>query len=131
MAETLEEFRGQYRYNLLADNWREFLARTPPVNQWDDHEVTNNWYPGETLDDDRYRVRDVDVLARRASRAFHEYLPISPGRRDGAGRIYRVLRYGAMLDVFVLDMRSPRTRTPPTASQRATAACSGRSRRRG
>jgi alkaline phosphatase D len=43
VAETLDEFRGQYKYNLLADNWREFLAGTPQLNQWDDHEVTNNW----------------------------------------------------------------------------------------
>lgn len=106
VAETLDEFRGQYKYNLMADNWRRFLGRTPQVNQWDDHEVTNNWYPGETLDDDRYRVRDVDVLARRGARAFHEYLPVAAPRRDSAGRIYRVIHYGPLLDVFVLDMRS-------------------------
>jgi alkaline phosphatase D len=106
VAETLDEFRGQYKYNLLADNWRRFLARTPQVNQWDDHEVTNNWYPGETLEDDRYTVRDVDVLAARASRAFHEYVPVAPARRDDEGRIYRVLHYGPLLDVFVLDMRT-------------------------
>ena len=106
VAETLDEFRGQYKYNLLADNWRRFLAGTPQVNQWDDHEVLNNWYPGEVLDDSRYTERDVDVLAARASRAFHEYVPIAPGNRDSAGRIYRVMHYGPLLDLFVLDMRS-------------------------
>jgi alkaline phosphatase D len=110
VAETLEEYRGQYKYNLLADNWRRFLARTPQVNQWDDHEVTNNWYPGETLDDDRYTVRDVDTLAARAARAFHEYVPVAPARRDDHGRIYRVLHYGPLLDVFVLDMRTYKDR---------------------
>lgn len=115
VAETLAEFRGQFRYNLLADNWRRFLAQTPQVNQWDDHEVTNNWYPGEVLDDPRYRVKDVDVLAARAYQAFHEYLPISPVRRDGAGRIYRRIPYGPLLDVFVLDMRS--AKDPNTANR--------------
>jgi alkaline phosphatase D len=106
VAETLDEFRGQFKYNLLADNWRAFLARTAQVNQWDDHEVTNNWYPGEILDDERYTESDVDVLAARAARAFHEYVPIAPTRRDAAGRIYRVIPYGPLLDVFVLDMRT-------------------------
>jgi alkaline phosphatase D len=106
VAETLDEFRGQFKYNLLADNWREFLSRTAQVNQWDDHEVTNNWYPGEILVDSRYTETSVDVLAGRASQAFHEYLPIAPAKRDGAGRIYRVIRYGPLLDLFVLDMRS-------------------------
>ncbi len=36
VAQTLDEFRGQFRYNLMADNWREFLTRTPQINQWDD-----------------------------------------------------------------------------------------------
>lgn len=122
VAETLDEFRGQYKYNLLADNWRRFLARTPQVNQWDDHEVTNNWYPGEVLDDSRYTVKDVDVLAERASRAFHEYVPIAPTGRDSAGRIYRVLRYGPLLDVFVLDMR---TYKDPNTANRETVADGG------
>ncbi len=118
VAETLAEFRGQYRYNLLADNWRAFLARTPQVNQWDDHEVTNNWYPGEVLADPRYTVTDVDMLAARGSRAFHEYVPIAPTRRDGAGRIYRRIPYGPMVDVFVLDMRTHKD--PNTANRETT-----------
>ncbi|NEE01869.1 alkaline phosphatase D family protein [Phytoactinopolyspora halotolerans] len=106
VAETLDEFRGQYAYNLTADNWREFLARTPQINQWDDHEVVNNWYPGEILEDDRYTEKNVDVLAARARQAFFEYLPISPTYADGAGRVYRRIKYGPLLDVFVLDMRT-------------------------
>ncbi len=106
VAETLAEFRGQFRYNLEADNWRAFLARTPLVAQWDDHEVVNNWYPGEVLTDPRYTERRVDVLAARARRAFHEYLPVAATSPDPEGRIYRVLHLGPLLDLFVLDMRS-------------------------
>ncbi len=110
VAETLDEYRGNYRYNLLDENLRRFAAEVPQVNQWDDHEVVNNWYPGEILDDPRYTERRVDVLAARAARAFHEYTPIAP-REDG--RIYRVLRHGPLLDVFVLDMRTYRNANSP------------------
>jgi alkaline phosphatase D len=106
VAETLTEYRGQYAYNLLDDNLRRFAAHVPQVNQWDDHEVLNNWYPGEILDDPRYAEKRVDVLAARAGRAFHEWVPIAPGSRDGEGRIYRKRSYGPLLDVFVLDMRT-------------------------
>lgn len=106
VAETLDEFRGQYRYNLMADNWRAFLAETAQVSQWDDHEVTNNWYPGEILTDTRYTEKRVDVLAARAQRAFHEYLPVAPISPDPEGRVYRVIRFGHHLDLFVLDMRT-------------------------
>lgn len=44
VAESLDEFRGQYRYNLLDDPLRQFNAEVPMYAQWDDHEVTNNWY---------------------------------------------------------------------------------------
>jgi alkaline phosphatase D len=102
VAETLAEYRGQFRYNLLDDNVRCFAAQVPQFVQWDDHEVTDNWYPGEILDDPRYTVTDVDTLAARSRQAFLEYMPLSGERID------RVLPYGPLVDVFALDLRSYR-----------------------
>ena len=123
VAETLDEFRGQYQYNLLAENWRAFLAETAQVSQWDDHEVTNNWYPGEILEDARYAEKRVDVLAARARQAFHEYVPVARISPDPDGRVYRVIHYGPLLDLFVLDMR---THKDPNTANRET---DGRRRR--
>ncbi|MER5584860.1 alkaline phosphatase D family protein [Streptomyces asoensis] len=116
VAETLAEFRGNFRYNLLDENLRRFNARVPSIIQWDDHEVRNNWYPGEVIadSDTRYTVKSVDVLAGRARRAFSEYFPVStlrPGAREG--RVHRVVRHGPLLDVFVLDMRTYRNANSP------------------
>jgi len=110
VAETLAEFRGQFRYNLEDAALRAFNARVPMIYQWDDHEVANNWYPGEILDLPRYTEKRVDVLAARARRAALEYMPV---RGD---RVYRKLSYGPLLDVFVLDMRSHRDRNGPGTS---------------
>ncbi len=107
VAETLMEFRGNHRYNLLDDNVRRFNAEVPILAQWDDHETTNNWFPGEVLEDPRYSERDVDVLAARARQAFHEYLPIRQSNAD-EGRIYRRVDYGPSLELFFLDMRTHR-----------------------
>lgn len=81
--------------------------------QWDDHETVNNWYPGEVLDDPRYTTTDVDVLAARAKRAFHEYMPVREQRAE-EGRIYRMVPHGPSLDIFFLDMRT--YRGPNTAN---------------
>ncbi|WP_106402322.1 alkaline phosphatase D family protein [Actinocorallia populi] len=108
VAETLAEYRGQFRYNLMDANLRAFNARVPIVYQWDDHEVTNNWYPGEILDDARYTEKNVDVLTARARRAIDEYLPI-----DLDKPLYRKVSYGPLLDVFVLDMRSYKNKNTP------------------
>ncbi|TCP48583.1 alkaline phosphatase D [Tamaricihabitans halophyticus] len=107
VAETLDEYRGQWAYNLLDEPFREFLAAVPSYVQWDDHEVVNNWYPGEILDLPEYTEKNVDVLAARALRAFHEWQPIDR-KATVDGRVYRSFRYGPQVEVFVLDMRSHR-----------------------
>jgi alkaline phosphatase D len=100
VAETLDEYRGQFAYNLLDENLRSFAAHVPQLNQWDDHEVRNNWYPGQVLDDPRYTERRVDVLAARSRRAFFEWLPIA------SRKLYRKVSHGPHVDLFLLDMRT-------------------------
>ena len=108
VAETLDEFRGQWEYNLLDENFRRFNAQIAQFVLWDDHEVRNNWYPGQILDDPRYLIEPrVDVLASRARRGFFEFTPIR-GLEPTAAKIDRVLPFGPLLDVFALDMRSYR-----------------------
>ncbi|MEV0678104.1 alkaline phosphatase D family protein [Actinosynnema sp. NPDC050436] len=105
VAETLDEYRGQFAYNLLDEKFRSFAADVPAYVQWDDHEVVNNWYPGEILDSPAYTEKRVDVLAARAFRAFHEWQPIDP-RKAVDGRVYRKFSYGQHVEVFILDMRT-------------------------
>jgi alkaline phosphatase D len=112
VAETLDEYRGNYKYNLLDDNLRRFYAEIAQIQQWDDHETHNNWYPGEILDDPNYTEKRVDVLKYRARQAFHEYVPMNPVY-DKENRIYRVQHHGPLLDVFVLDMRWYRDANSP------------------
>ncbi|NIJ13284.1 alkaline phosphatase D [Saccharomonospora amisosensis] len=104
VAQTLDEYRGQFAYNLLDENVRAFAAAVPSYVQWDDHEVVNNWYPGEILDLPQYTEKRVDVLARRAFQAFHEWQPID-AKAAVDGRVYRSFGYGPV-EIFVLDMRS-------------------------
>jgi alkaline phosphatase D len=115
VAETLAEFRGNYRYNLLDAHVRRFNADIPQLVQWDDHDVLDNWYPGEMLlSDDRYTVKSASLLAARARRAFFEYTPIRFDLRDPE-RIYRAFSYGPALDIFLIDKRS--YRGPNTANR--------------
>jgi alkaline phosphatase D len=112
VAETLAEFRGNHRYNLLDENLRRFNAEVPMLAQWDDHEVRNNWYPGQILDDPKYVVKSVDLLAARGRRAFLDYMPMRFDPLDPE-RIFRAYNYGPLLDVLMLDERSYRGRNTP------------------
>jgi alkaline phosphatase D len=109
VAETLEEFRGRYRYNLLDENVRRFNAEVPQIWQWDDHEVANNWSDSKDLSGDpRYTEKNVPLLVARGARAFLEYAPMRPFDVRESQRVYRRYSYGPLLDLFVLDMRSYR-----------------------
>lgn len=104
-AETLEDFRGAFQYNLMDSNVRAFNASVPQVWQWDDHELTNNWSPSKDLS--KYREKNLQTLVSRARKAFLEYAPLRLERSD-RDRIYRRISYGPLLDLFVIDMRSYR-----------------------
>ena len=111
-AETLAEFRGNYKYNLLDKNVLAFNAEIPMFAQWDDHEVTNNWWPGEPLtraehQRKKYIEKNASLISARAARAFHEYMPLRTTQSE-PGRVYRKISYGPLLDLFMLDMRSYR-----------------------
>jgi alkaline phosphatase D len=117
VAETLAEFRGNHKYNLLDANLRRFHAEVPQVWQWDDHEVTNNWSDSKSVaNDPRYKEKSVPLLVARGAQAFHEYAPI---RRsvDETERVYRRIGYGPLLDLFVIDMRSYRGPNGPNLQE--------------
>ena len=104
-AETLEDFRGAHRYGRHSRQVRELTAHVPYFAIWDDHEVRNNWSPGDL------------PLAVPARRAFIEYVPtlLSP---IAPAPMYRSMRWGPLLEIFFLDGRSFRTLNyPPPPAQ--------------
>ncbi|MGB7445376.1 MAG: alkaline phosphatase D family protein, partial [Coleofasciculaceae cyanobacterium] len=100
VAISLEEFRANWKYNLQDEKLQRFLAETPIYVEWDDHEVTNNWYPGEILTAEPYNGVEADILAQRSKQAFFEYNPIR------GEEIYRKFRQGKHVELFLLDERS-------------------------
>lgn len=107
VAQTLDDFRGAYRYNLLDDNVRRFNAATSQLVLWDDHETHNNWFPQGRYEDARYTEQSSALLSARARTAFLEYQPIRQFAADRE-RIYRSQRLGPLLEIFAWDMRSYR-----------------------
>lgn len=108
VAQSLDEFRGRYKYNMLDANVGAMNLEVPTFFQWDDHEVLNNWSPSKDLTtDDRYKEKSVGLLSARGRRAFHEMTPMRIARGE-PGRVFRKIAYGPLLDVFFIDLRSYR-----------------------
>jgi len=97
VARTLPEYRARHRYQRGAVAMKRFLSATPVYVIWDDHEVKDNFsgpFEGQ-------------MTAGR--QAFREYWPIRKDQ-DEPHRLYRAVRYGADLELFILDTRQYRSR---------------------
>src|ERR1700676_1652592 len=115
-AETLADYRGNYKYNLLDRNLRAFNAAVPTLALWDNHEVMETWWPGEALPQRPAGENNTLIFAARARRAFHEFMPMRESMAE-PGRVYRKMQYGPLLDIFMLDMRSYRGPDGPHADR--------------
>ncbi|MFO0701628.1 MAG: alkaline phosphatase D family protein [Nitrospira sp.] len=96
-ATTLEAYRLRHRYQRGADALRRFLVDTPVYVVWDDHEVRNNF------------AGPYDDQMPAGRQALREYWPIASPLED-PHRLYRTVRYGADLELFILDVRQYRSR---------------------
>lgn len=100
VAKTLEEFQARHHYN-RADPALQRLLRVTSVSAiWDDHDVRSN-FTGST-----------EPLMPTGLRAFLDYWPVA-APPHGPDRLYRALRWGQLLEIFILDTR--RYRSPNCA----------------
>ncbi|MEM9598118.1 MAG: alkaline phosphatase D family protein [Acidobacteriota bacterium] len=104
--QLLESFFGHWRYNRADPHHRNFLAAVPMLAQWDDHEVINDfgaswpqWLPNP-------RRPGYAELVRAGRDALFWWNPIPRGEDD---RIYRSLRWGKEVEIFIVDSRSYRS----------------------
>ena len=94
VAETLNEYRGRYRYNLMDANVRRMAADVPQIWHWDGHEVSNNWSDSKDVSaDKRYTEKNVPLLVARATKAFLEYAPLRRTADVESERVYRHLAH--------------------------------------
>jgi alkaline phosphatase D len=101
-AIDLPGFWAHWRYNRADPGSRRLLASTSYVGVWDDHEVINDFGPLTDVGTSPPYSPEVHLLPI-GLRAFLDYTPVA-----SAPRLYRSLRWGRHLELFVLDTRSYR-----------------------
>lgn len=97
VATTVDEYRAKHRYQRGAVALRRFLTDIPVWVIWDDHEVRNNF------------SGPFDPHMPAGRQALLDYWPIHTPPDDPT-RLHRILRYGADLELFILDTRQYRSR---------------------
>ena len=105
-APDLATFRAHWRYNRADESSQRLLAGTSYVGVWDDHEVVNDFGPlNDTRSTPPY-TPGVHLLPIGLE-AFLDYTPIAVAANTPK-RLYRSLRWGKHLELFVLDTRQYR-----------------------
>jgi alkaline phosphatase D len=105
-APDLATFRAHWRYNRADPPTQRLLQTTSYVGIWDDHEIVNDSGP---LSDTRTAppyTPGVHLLPLGLE-AFLDYTPIAVAPNTPK-RLYRSLRWGKHLELFVLDTRQYR-----------------------
>jgi alkaline phosphatase D len=101
-AFDLPGFWAHWRYNRADPASRRLLGSTSYVGVWDDHEVINDFGPLTDVGPTPPYPPGLHLLPI-GLRAFLDYTPVA-----SAPRLYRSLRWGRDLELFVLDTRSYR-----------------------
>jgi alkaline phosphatase D len=105
-ATDLPGFWSHWRYNRADTASQRLLASTGYVGVWDDHEVVNDFGPlSDTRSTPPY-TPGVHLLPIGLD-AFLDYTPIAVAQNTPK-RLYRSLRWGKHVELFVLDTRQYR-----------------------
>jgi len=99
---TLEDYRSRYAQNRLDSNLLEAHRLHPFITIWDDHEFANDTY----TDGAQNHQADEDDWEKRKAigrKAFFEWIPIK--QQTETNKLYRKLRYGSMVEFFMIDGR--------------------------
>jgi alkaline phosphatase D len=107
-ARVREIYLAHWRYNRADPSFQRLLLEVPIYSQWDDHEVINDFgaaWPSSPAAAER---AGYPVLVRAGRDALFDFHPMWPVPEEPE-RIYRSFRWGAHLELFLLDARSYRS----------------------
>jgi alkaline phosphatase/alkaline phosphatase D len=104
---TLADYRVRHATYKTDPDLQALHAAVPWVITWDDHEVANDQWSGGAQNHTDGAEGAFAARLAAARQAYAEWMPVRLG--DG-GRIYRRLRFGRLVELSMLDLRTYRSR---------------------
>ena len=103
---TLADYRtrlGQYHTD---PDLQALHAHVPWICTWDDHETANDSWAGGA---ENHTEGDWATRKQASAQAYFEWMPVRPDSLRDGGTLYRRLRFGALAEITMLDLRSYRS----------------------
>ena len=118
VAETLDEFRGRYRYNLLDETCAASTPKSADLAMGRSRGRQQLVRRQGPLRRPAVHRKERAAADRARDQGLSEYAPMRPFDVRKFQRVYRSYSYGPLLELFVVDMRS--YRGPNTANLQTT-----------
>ncbi|MGP3631831.1 alkaline phosphatase D family protein [Streptomyces sp. 24-1644] len=103
---TLADYRARHGKYKTDPDLRSLHATHPVIAIWDDHEFANDAWAGGA---ENHTPGTEGSWADRVAAAKQAYFEWMPVRASTEGTVYRRLRFGALADLHLLDLRSFRS----------------------
>nr|WP_203723160.1 alkaline phosphatase D family protein [Streptomyces coelicoflavus] len=103
---TLADYRIRHGRYKTDPDLQALHATAPVVAIWDDHEIANDTWSGGAENHTEGAEGPWAERQSAAKRAYFEWMPVRPAI---AGTTYRRLRFGKLVDLSLLDLRSFRS----------------------
>ena len=105
---ALADYRTRYGQYHGDPDLQALHAAHPFILMYDDHEIANDtWSDGAEQHD--ASEGDFALRAAEARRAWREWLPLRPPDAADLDRAYRRVRFGDLVDMWVVDTRRHRS----------------------
>ncbi|MFJ9078073.1 alkaline phosphatase D family protein [Streptomyces sp. NPDC102278] len=103
---SLADYRTRHGTYKTDADLQALHAAHPVVAIWDDHEFANDAWSGGAENHTAGAEGDWAARAAAAKQAYFEWMPV---RASIAGTVYRRLRFGSLVDLHLLDLRTFRS----------------------
>ncbi|WP_261718126.1 alkaline phosphatase D family protein [Streptomyces sp. FZ201] len=103
---TLADYRIRHGRYKTDPDLQALHSTAPCVAIWDDHEIANDAWSGGAENHTEGAEGAYAARQAAAKQAYFEWMPVRPAV---AGTTYRRLRFGKLVDLSLLDLRSFRS----------------------
>ncbi|MDC0770097.1 alkaline phosphatase D family protein [Streptomyces sp. HD] len=110
---TLADYRGRHGKYKTDPDLQALHTKAPVVAIWDDHEMANDAWSGGAENHTEGAEGTWAARQAAAKQAYFEWMPVRPAI---AGTTYRRLRFGKLVDLSLLDLRSFRSQQVKTGN---------------
>ncbi|GAB3885275.1 hypothetical protein GCM10029964_047670 [Kibdelosporangium lantanae] len=111
--ETLADYRRRHAQYKAEEHVQKVHARHPVIATWDDHEAADNDWSGGSYVHDPATEGPWSVRLAGAHQAYFEWMPV----RHRGQQLYRRFKFGKLIDLTMMDLRSYRTQQPTPGTQ--------------